>query len=170
MKCLVVNFCQERIHDSVVVSRSIVAITIQVSGQNCVVGNNDINILKLISQVGELKFSVEKGSMHVCPKGVIERIGNILLGNFGGGFHYLCGRVLVGDVLAVPRTNQYSISEISYHCRNVGILQSLFPDKIKDEPRIPRRGVIVDLAVHPFRIMLWIVVNGVGCQIRWEGG
>ena len=72
-----------------VVSRSIVAITIKVSGQNCVMGNHDINILKLIARVGELEFIVEKGSMHVCPKGVIERIGKILLGNFGGDFHYV---------------------------------------------------------------------------------
>ena len=70
-----------------VVSRSIVVITIQVSGQNCVVGNHYVDILKLIARVRTLKFSVEKGCMHVCPKAVVERVGKMLFGNFGSGFH-----------------------------------------------------------------------------------
>ena len=70
-----------------IVSRSIVVITIQVSGQNCVVGNDDVDILKLIARVRRLKLSVEKGCMHVCPKAVVERVGKMVFGNFCGGFH-----------------------------------------------------------------------------------
>ena len=88
-KCLAVNFCYLGIHDSVVIFRSIVVIAVQVSGQNCAVGNHDIDILKLIARVRELEFSVEKGSMHVCPEGTVERVGKMLFGNFGSCFHYV---------------------------------------------------------------------------------
>ena len=70
-----------------VISQSIVVITIQVSGQNCVVGNHNVDILKLIAQTRTLKFSVEKRHMHVCPKDVVERVGKMLFGIFCNSLH-----------------------------------------------------------------------------------
>ena len=110
-----------------VVSRSIVVIAIQVSRKNCVMGNHNVNILKLIARVKELEFSVEKGGMDVCPKGVVERVGKILFGNVGSGFHYVEESLLQMFWQGLKETNVYVISEISFHFRNVGCTAMLVP-------------------------------------------
>ena len=81
-KKLATNISHVRFHNSVIVSWSIVVIAIEVSRQNYVVGNHNVNVLELIAWVRTLKSSVEKSGMHICPNGVVERVRKMPFRNF----------------------------------------------------------------------------------------
>ena len=105
--------------------------------------------------------------MHICPKGIVESVRKMLFGNFCTGFHDVEKALLQMIWQGLKKTNLQS-GKLRSVVKNQDCSAMIVPEITKDEPRVPRWFVFVDLAIHPWRIVVWIVGYNVLHQIKLE--
>ena len=68
-----VNLGQVSIHNGVVIARSMIIVAVQMTGQDCIVGNHDIHILEFVGRSRMLKLVVQPGCIYFRALGVKKR-------------------------------------------------------------------------------------------------
>ena len=76
---LSITFGQVSMYNGVIISRSMIIVAVQMTGQDCVVGNHDIHVLKFVARSRMLEFVVQPGCIYFRTKGVMKRSGEMAL-------------------------------------------------------------------------------------------